>query len=74
MNWLYLSCGDCKYHERVYESDDNYSFCHKKKERLCFLERNWVGSWGDYEYTCFRPTKECSERLDNHYEKIFKEG
>ena len=73
MDWILLSCSDCKHHERIYDKEekDNYSYCHKKKERLSFLERNWAGSWSDYEYTCFRPSHECNERLDKHYKKLF---
>ena len=70
MRWLMLCCSDCRHHERIYDEDDDYSYCHKKKRRLYFLERNWHGSWYDYEYTCFRPTKECRERLDRHYEEL----
>lgn len=46
------------------------SYCTKKREILTFLERNWTGSWSEYEFTCFRPSERTREYLEKHYEKL----
>lgn len=61
-----LSCSDCKH----YTIKHSESYCTKKQEVLTFLERNWVGSWSEYEFICFRPSERTREYLEKHYEKL----
>lgn len=68
MKFPLLSCSDCKYHERVYGEDDNYSYCHKKKQRLYFFDRNWVNR--DFEFICFAPNEKTKKTMDEYYKKL----
>lgn len=61
-----LSCSNCKY----YTMENGDSYCIKKQEVLTFLERNWTGSFSEYEFTCFRPSERTREYLEKHYEKL----
>lgn len=63
---ILLSCSDCKH----YTMKNGDSYCTKKREILSFNERNWVGSWSEYEFTCFRPSQKTREYLEKHYEKL----
>ena len=63
---ILLSCSDCKH----YTMKNSNSYCTKKRKILTFLERNWTGTWSEYEFTCFRPSPKTREMLNKHYEKL----
>ena len=63
---ILLSCSDCKH----YTIKHGESYCIKKQEVLTFLERNWIGSYSEYEFTCFRLSPKTREYLEKHYEKL----